>query len=151
MKEKNKLRGKKARDSGARFELKVRKDLESKGWFVDKWNNNVDLAYEENKGEKLIVDLVNKIYGKLIPAKNKFIPGRVMMLGAGFPDFVIFRPAGMSHYIIYGVEVKSNGYLDPKERKKCRWLLDNNVFSKILIAKKGKKRGEIIYEDVGLK
>jgi hypothetical protein len=36
-------RGKLARASGARFELKVRSDLESQGWIMDKWTNNVDL------------------------------------------------------------------------------------------------------------
>ena len=35
--------GKKSRDAGMRFERKVRADLESKGWIVDKWTNNVDL------------------------------------------------------------------------------------------------------------
>ena len=45
------------------------------------------------------------------------------------------------------VEVKSNGYLKPEEKEKCEWLLENNIFSKILIVKKGKKRGEIIYEE----
>ncbi len=46
---------------------------------------------------------------------------------------------------IIGVEVKSNGYLDGIERDMCRWLIENNIFSEILIAKKGKKRGEIEY------
>ncbi|MCK5625044.1 hypothetical protein KAI04_04330 [Candidatus Pacearchaeota archaeon] len=50
-------------------------------------------------------------------------------------------------YEVIGVEVKSNGYLDKTERAKCKWLLANNIFSKILIAKKGKKRGEIIYDE----
>jgi len=50
-------------------------------------------------------------------------------------------------YEIIGVECKSNGYLTPEEREKCKWLLENKIFSKILIARKGKKRGEIIYED----
>ena len=35
--------GKKNRAAGARFELKVRKDLEDKNWIVSKWMNNVDL------------------------------------------------------------------------------------------------------------
>ena len=35
---------------GARFELKVRKDLENKGRIVDKWTNNVDLE----KGKLII-------------------------------------------------------------------------------------------------
>jgi ribosomal protein S27E len=46
---------------------------------------------------------------------------------------------------IIGIEVKSNGYLDEVERGMCRWLIENNIFSEILIAKKGEKRGEIEY------
>ena len=38
-----KKQGKKNRASGQRFELKVRKDLEEKGWIVSKWMNNVKL------------------------------------------------------------------------------------------------------------
>ena len=37
--------GKKNRASGARFELKTRKDLEKDGWIIDKWTNNVDLQF----------------------------------------------------------------------------------------------------------
>ncbi len=33
------------------------------------------------------------------------------------------------------------------EKEKCAWYLKNKIFSKILIAKKGKKRGEIEYMD----
>lgn len=46
---------------------------------------------------------------------------------------------------IIGVEVKSKGYLDEIERDMCHWLIENKIFSEILIAKKGKKRGEIEY------
>jgi hypothetical protein len=46
---------------------------------------------------------------------------------------------------IMGIEVKSNGYLDEIERDMCRWLLQNKIFSRILIARKGKKRGKIEY------
>ena len=48
---------------------------------------------------------------------------------------------------IIGIEVKSKGYLDEVERDMCRWLIENRIFSEILIAKKGKKRGEIEYID----
>ena len=44
MKKKNQIRGKKARASGMRFELSVRKDLEEKGWIVSKWQNNVEFT-----------------------------------------------------------------------------------------------------------
>ena len=132
--------GKKARSSGARFELKVRVDLENDGWICDKWSNNVDLKS-----------------GKLVKAKRKYNPfKKVMVIGTGFPDFIAFRNRILSNYeiempkVLYeiiGVECKSNGYLDKEEKEKCRWLLDNNVFSKILIAKKGKIRGKIEYKE----
>lgn len=51
MKKKNIIRGKKARASGARFELKVRKDLESKGWIVSKWMNQVEFEKDEDGEE----------------------------------------------------------------------------------------------------
>jgi len=154
--------GKANRASGARFELKVRKDLESKGWIVSKWMNNID--YDIDK-------YGNKVYTKLIPAKHKFRgPGIPMAIGTGFPDFIAYKfiqgfpkkedevllcsdGLNISMYDgweIIGVEVKSNGYLTKEEKEKCSWLLDNNKFSKILIASKSKKRGEIIYKEVDL-
>lgn len=36
---------------------------------------------------------------------------------------------------VIGIEVKKNGYLDKVEKDMCYWLLDNKVFSRILIAK----------------
>ena len=50
-------------------------------------------------------------------------------------------------FSIYGVEVKSNGYLNKEEKEKCDWYLENKIFLNIMIAKKGKKRGEIIYSE----
>lgn len=46
----NSERGKKSRKSGAEFERRVRADLESKGWVVDKWSNQVEF-YEDDKDE----------------------------------------------------------------------------------------------------
>jgi len=121
-------RGRLARASGARFELKVRADLESEGWILTKWMNNINS-------------------GKIIPAKRKFNPFlKFMTIGTGFPDFVAFKKDGEKYEVI-GVEVKSNGYLDREEKEKCIFLLDKNVFSKVLIAKKGKRNEGIIYED----
>ena len=40
-------RGKKSRAAGGRFELKVREDLEKKGWIIARWTNNVEFE-EEN-------------------------------------------------------------------------------------------------------
>ena len=162
-----KTQGKKNRAAGIRFEARVRKDLESKGWIVDKWSNNVEFI---ERG------LLWKV-GKLIPAKRKYNPfKKVMAIGTGFPDFICFRKVTediikkverflggyvpstankikeefrkvCDSYEVIGVEAKSNGYLDLKERAKCKWLIENNVFSKVLVAHKGKKRGEIIYKE----
>lgn len=155
MKEKVNMKkiGKQNRASGLRFESSVRKDLEDKGWIVSKWMNNVqfkDVINKKDDGE-IFID-------KLIPAKHKFCGiGRPMAIGTGFPDFVVFKPDVEVYdkiaekpeikYTLMGVEAKSNGYLDKAEKEKCKWLLDNNIFSKILIASKGEKRGSINYKE----
>lgn len=129
--------GKKSRAAGARFELKVRKDLEEKGWITDKWTKNVDL-------EKM----------ELIPAKRKFNPfNRVMTIGTGFPDFIAFKQIvgrkedDFHAYKVVGVESKMNGHLDKQEKEKCFFLLEKGVFKDILIARKGEKKGTIEYVD----
>ncbi len=184
MTKKNSIRGKKSRAAGGRFELKVRKDLESKGWIVDKWSNNVefgiideikdlDLKNIPTKGNVTItaekgkkVKVRNERHdGKLIPAKRKYNPwNKALTIGTGFPDFIAFKFSDMwrglaieetdtgniyAPICLIGVESKSNCYLDKEEREKCKWLLDNNKFSKILIASKGEKRGEITYKEYG--
>jgi len=196
-----KIQGKKNREAGQRFEVKVRKDLESKGWIVDKWSNNVEFKKiygEDVLKKKIDIDKISwnieskEIYdqgyiGKLIPSKHKFRgPGIPMAIGTGFPDFIAFKDINeialetpkaiikivdnikgfdnvsleieraiktfkkgkiTKFFEVIGVECKSNGYLTKEEKEKCKWYLENNTFSKILIAKKGLKRGEIIYED----
>src|SRR3989344_5733583 len=123
-------RGKLARAAGARFELKVRADLEKGGWILDKWTNNVDLKTK-----------------KLVKAKRKFNPFiKILSIGTGFPDFIAFKRKGKLYDII-GVEVKGNGWLDKTEKGKCKFLLDKKIFSRILIAKKAKERGKIEYID----
>jgi hypothetical protein len=130
-KKSNIQRGKNARAAGGRFELKVRKDLESKGKIVDKWSNNVDLD-----------DM------KLVQAKRKYNPfKKVMVIGTGFPDFISIQHIDGGVYSVIGVEVKMNGMLSKIEKEKCAWYLQNNIFSNIWIAKKGEKRGEIVYDD----
>ena len=181
MEEKNRIRGKKAKASGQRFELKVRADLESKGWIVDRWTNNVELdpiyrccgdpnnwktdygrralslcgeelssfqiicneCGEDVSGDYNDARLETDIEGwrgKLIKAKSFMGRSRTN----GFPDFIAFKSLHMG-FIVQGVECKSNGYLDKIEKEKCVWYLENNIFSKILIASKGTKRGEIKY------
>ena len=121
----NRIRGKKARESGARFERKVRFDLESKGWIVDRWTNNVQT-------------------NKLVPARSRF-----GLRTTGFPDFIAYKKEGIyQNKIIFfceGVECKSRGYLTKEEKAKLKWYISQHIFSEIYIAKKGKKRGQIEY------
>lgn len=127
---KNIKRGKVARGAGARFELKVREEMESRGWVLTKWSNNIDLEKE-----------------KIIPAKRVYNPFRkALVIGTGFPDFVAFKKFG-ANFDVIGVECKMNGILSREEKEKCRWLLGNEIFSEILVAKKGEKRGSIEYID----
>ena len=141
--------GKRNRINGANFEKKVRASLEKDGWFVSKWQNNLEHAdtgsmFEWEGGLKMTAAKGNRFF----------------MRTTGFPDFIAYShihdhiykiPDALdeiqAQYKVIGVEAKSNGYLDKVEKAKCQWYLVNKVFSKILIASKGKKRGEIIYEE----
>ena len=132
-------KGKANRLKGARFELKVRKDLESKGWIVDKWTNNVefDPCKEGCNG-----------CGNMHPARSN----RFNMRSTGFPDFIAFKVGWNRMYEVIAVEVKTNGTLRKEEKEKCSWYLDNNTFSKILIASKPKfGMGGIVYKEFELK
>lgn len=171
MKNPNKVKiGKKNRASGADFERRVRKDLEEKGWIVDKWSNNVEFGdisgYDYlNKSGKESADRQILLTGKLIPAKRKYAgPGRPLAIGTGFPDFIAFRHSTTSYgggnitsnitavdrwsvsYAVIGIECKTNGYLDKIEKQKCKWYIDNKIFSKILIASKHKIKNRIHIE-----
>lgn len=134
-KKSNVKRGKTARARGARFELKVRKDLNDDGWVVDKWSNNIDL--EERK---------------IVPAKRKYNPFlRALSIGTGFPDFITLKKIHEGSYDIMGVEVKINGLLSKIEKEKCRFYLDKGIFSKILIAKSIKNGRNINIEYIDFK
>ena len=100
--------------------------------------------------------------GRLISAKRKFNPFmKALSIGVGFPDFIAYRRTDESivvgkirtdikesmEFEVIGVEAKSNGYLDKEEKEKCNWLIDNHIFSRILIAKKSKERGKIDYAE----
>lgn len=159
-----KKQGKRNQDKGRRFESKVRADLEDKGFICSKWQNNVELKSKFVNGLKErtgISDKTAQMYlndsGKLVPAKS----GRFRRLSTGFPDFIIFRPHvqgemmlsqkwfnGVVPMEVFGAECKSNGYLSKEEKEKCQWLLDENIFSKILIASRDKsKKGSIVYKE----
>jgi len=130
--------GKRNRAAGVRFEAKVRAGLEDMGWIVDKWTNTVDY----NRDGKI---------GKVVPAKRKYNPfKKVMVIGTGFPDFICIKNTN-GFFEVIGVEVKSKGYLDKAEKGMCYWLLENKVFSKILIAKAVKEGRKINVEYINFK
>lgn len=131
--------GRKSRAKGIAFEARVRQDLEEMGWIVSKWMNTIDY------------DRLGKI-GKLVPAKRKYNPfKKAMVLGTGFPDFVCFKRSQEENYEVIGLEVKANGYLDKIEKDMCIWLLEHNIFSRILIAKKIKGKSKPDYIDFNVK
>ena len=159
--EKSKL-GKRSRAAGKAFELLVRKDLE-KNWIVSKWQNNVEVQEEkinipcpDNKPGCCVMHYTIVQRMKLAPCKPKFNPftKSLMMNSGGFPDYLCFRVINSTSplhpykiYEVIGCECKTNGNLDKIEKEKCYWLLKNKIFSKIFIAKKGIKRGEVEYVD----
>jgi len=131
-------RGKKSRAKGQRFETKVRQDLEDLGWTVAKWTNTVDYDKEGKTG-------------KIVPAKRKYNPFlKALSVGTGFPDFICFRRKE-ERFDVIGLEVKGNGYLDQIEKGMCIWLLENRIFSRILIARNSKEKGKIEYIDFNVK
>jgi len=131
-------RGKKSRAKGQRFETKVRQDLEDLGWTVAKWTNTVDYDKEGKTG-------------KIVPAKRKYNPFlKALSVGTGFPDFICFRRKE-ERFDVIGLEVKGNGYLDQIEKGMCIWLLENRIFSRILIARNSKEKGKIEYIDFDVK
>ncbi|MBU2053138.1 MAG: hypothetical protein KJ721_02760 [Nanoarchaeota archaeon] len=179
-KDKSKIKqGRTARARGARFELKVRDELESQGWIMDKWTNNVDLSSKDDSGEPG--------EGKLVKAKRKYNPFKKMLVvGTGFPDFIAFkqtmrrfprddpkknrasaytqpsrcraraqdpklRNKGAKNHEVIGVEVKMNGILSKIEKEKCAWYLNKGIFSRILIAKSVKDGRKIKIEYVDFK
>lgn len=104
--------GKRNREAGARFERKVRKQLEKEGWIVDKWTNNVDL---DNSC--------------IVPAKSNRFRSR----SCGFPDFVALLPVHTlrnrckQKYNMMLVECKVNGKLSKVEKLKMEWLDGENI------------------------
>ena len=134
-------RGRSSKRSGGAFELKARKDLEERGWIVDKWSNNVDL--------------INK---KLIPVRRVFKKFKaqgelrtVGTIGTGFPDFVCFQKMKKDLFRVIGVEVKMNGTLSREEKLKCSWLLEAGIFSEILVASKVKVKNRVRVEYANVK
>ncbi len=158
-----KEQGRKNKVKGKAFEDRVYADLEKKNWVVSRWMKNVELT-------KPASELGNDKYkwnGKLIPAKpsirmTKTLKGFAPVLVSswtGFPDFIAYKVrtievngknfianfGGKTLSEVTGVECKLNGKLDKEEKEKCKWLLENNIFSKILITSKDGRK--IKYEE----
>ena len=154
MKKNKKKQGRINRQRGSIWERKVRDDLIKKGWKVSKFQSNVECIKYTHSDCK---DPEHWGECKLIPAltSNKFRRGTL-----GFPDFICWKiiPKNQYNYIknepifdVIGVEAKSDGYLDKTERAKCKWLLENKIFSSILIAKKKKEGRKIVPEYIEFK
>ena len=143
-----KKQGKRNRVAGAKFEKRVREDLESKGWIVSKWQNNVNFTAKiiPIHPDPKIRDMDKRLkpLGKCVPSK----PGRFKMMQTGFPDFIVYREGNnfSPYFEIQFVECKTNGYLSKEEKEKAKWYLKNNYCSKFLIAKKVKKGRKVVVE-----
>ena len=152
-----KKQGKKNRAIGADFERRTRKDLESKGWIISRWGNNIELIpikvkkeflkeqIELRVGHKILDEEVptqEDFYGKLIPAKST----RFRSNTHGFPDFISYRRLFGEAYEIAFVECKTNGYLSQIEKEKAKWYLENKLCSKFFIAYKTKIKNRVKVE-----
>ncbi len=100
-----KKQGKANRAKGARFELKVKRHLAEEGWIVMRNQNQIDLDKS-----------------CFVPSKAKFLYGRPVGLGSGFPDFICWRHVKNALYEFIFVECKYSKYLKPLERDKMKWL-----------------------------
>ena len=127
-----KEQGRKNRKAGKTFEDKVFKQFTENNWIISRWMMNVH-------------------GGKICKAKPKIFRGRIINYFTGFPDFIAYYLIDPLQfpgaYAVIGVECKKGKYLTKKEKEKCEICLQHKLFSKIFIVSKGKKRGEIIYEE----
>lgn len=148
--------GKKSRAAGKRFEIKVREDLEKKGWIVFRNSNDatpqVKKKSKDGSSEEMLVPFVFK------QAKSKWNPftKMPMTMQSGFPDFVCIRQleykdiaiiTKLNQWDVQFVECKLGKYLDKIEKEKVQWIKDNLKIP-VIVASKGLKRGEINYEKI---
>jgi hypothetical protein len=122
--------GKRNRAAGKRFELKVREDLEEKGWAVFRNSNDVkDGIFKQAK------------------SKWNLFKKCPMMTQSGFPDFLILKMKTLDSFSAQFVECKINGYLSKEEKEKVEWI-KYNLNIPVFIASKGQVRGTIDYESI---
>lgn len=107
-----KRQGRLNRKHGREHEVRIRKELESQGWIVDRWSNNIDLKTR-----------------KIVKAKNAYNPfKKTMSLGTGFPDFICLKKTQIpeddcpGYYKIMFVECKLNGTTTKEEKEKMKVL-----------------------------
>lgn len=131
-----KKQGKNNRAKGKRFELKVRADLERKGWIVFRNSNDVTKPIETDIGE------YERFFKQTTGHWNPFTR-TIMMNSSGFPDFIgiVIGPNGSNQIEFF--ECKVNGKLDKIEKEKIEWI-KNNLKIQVNIASKNGK--EIKYE-----
>jgi len=151
-----KAQGKRNRASGLRFEKKVREVLESYGWIVSKWQNNVEftariISLLDTKEKREFEEKIFPPLGKCIPAKM----GRFRTNQNGFPDFFVYRIRNRiliniplkdirpENEIIF-VECKCNGRLSKDEKQKAQWYLKHNYCSRFFVAFRTKIKNRII-------
>ena len=132
--------GKKNKRSGNQLEAKARAALTDAGYIICRWQNTVEFTTDYDAGGSIEI-------GRIVGAKPKwnFFTKSISYSGTGFMDYIVMKKLKQGYEVI-GLEVKSTGYLDPEERKKVDWYLDNNVFPKMIIAKKD-KTGHLIFID----
>jgi hypothetical protein len=138
--------GKRNRAAGKRFELKVRADLESKGWIVFRNSNDVTKPVETEIGE--YERFFKQTTGHWNPGTHS-----IMMSQSGFPDFICIKGKGYFNekilFEIQFVECKGGDekhkYLSAEEKEKVEWIKDKLKIP-VVVANKGDKRGEITYD-----
>ena len=122
--------GKSNKRKGNQLEAEARAALIDAGYITCRWQNTI-------------------IDNKLVGAKPKwnFFTKSLSYASVGFPDFVVMKAINkLGAYQVIGLESKRNGYLDREEKAMVKWYLDNNIFPKIIIAKKD-KTGHMIFID----
>jgi len=156
--------GKAGRAAGKRFEVKVREDLEKKGWIVFRNSNDVEFmegAIVKISGEKDQIkgtDIITKSNykdGVFKQAKSKWNPftKMPMSLQSGFPDFICIKcHEGWNTYAegrveVQFVECKLERNIDKIEKTKVEWI-KSNLHIPVFLARKGEKRGTVKYEEI---
>ena len=135
--------GKRNKQSGAEFEKRVRADLESKGWIVSKWQNNVEFSKVSGGSADLpqSAKFETKL-GKCVPSK----PGKYRMMQTGFPDFIAYRiiPEDKPKPLL--VKVNSDTVEDLKKtQERLRRIYNEPIFISNNIEFLERKETEIIF------